>query len=147
MQICAPLNSESIPVLQEIEVATSFQLPSFQIIGLPCPEVAEARERVRSAIEASGIEFPRRRVVLNLSPASIRKRGTGLDLAMALSILAISDRQEIRLGAWGELGLDGSVKPAGQLTRTLFATWQGKLSHLIFSKTEYSQAESALDCI
>src|SRR3954452_1306435 len=107
MRIYAPLNSEPEPLLQEVEVATFFQLPSFQIIGLPSPEVAEAKERIRSAIEASGIEFPRKRVVLNLSPASIRKRGTGLDLAMALAVLAIGKELEGKWAAWGELGLDG----------------------------------------
>src|SRR4051812_17543390 len=88
MRIYAPLNSEPMPLLQEIEVATFFSLPNFQIIGLPNPEVAEARERIRSAITASELEFPKRKVVVNLSPASIRKRGTGLDLAMALAVLS-----------------------------------------------------------
>src|SRR4051812_27362308 len=94
MQFFAPLNNDLIPTLQEIEVATFFQLPQFQIIGLPGPEVSEARERIRSAIEASGREFPRRKVVVNLSPASIRKKGTGLDLGMALAILGIGNVQE-----------------------------------------------------
>src|SRR5690349_23533216 len=115
MQIYAPLNTEPHPLVQKIEVASFFQLPSFHIIGLPSPEVAEARERIRSAIEACGLEFPRKRVVLNLSPASIRKRGTGLDLAMALGILMFEDTLPFKVGAWGELGLDGSVKAAGQL--------------------------------
>ncbi len=147
MQICAPLNNESIPFLQQIEVATFFQLPSFHIVGLPSPEVAEARERIRSAIEASGMEFPRRRVILNLSPASIRKRGTGLDLPMALAILAHGKEMKIQLGAWGELGLDGAVKPAGQITRTLYAAWRGRLSHFIVSQSEYSDAVRALEVI
>lgn len=124
----APLNSEPEPALQTVEVATFFQIPNFQIIGLPAPEVSEARERIRAAVERSGFTFPRRRVVVNLSPASIRKRGTGLDLAMALAVLSSSERSEnnesARIVAWGELGLDGSIKPSGQLTRTLFAAWE-----------------------
>jgi magnesium chelatase family protein len=133
-----------MPLLQQIEVATFFQLPSFQIIGLPGPEVAEAKERVRSAIEASQMEFPRKRVILNLSPASIRKRGTGLDLAMALAVLALGDSWDVHLAAWGELGLDGKVKAAGQLTRTLYAAWQGQVTYLLLSRDEYEKAASAL---
>ncbi|MEO7162564.1 MAG: magnesium chelatase domain-containing protein, partial [Bdellovibrionia bacterium] len=147
MQISAPLNSEPIPCLQQIEVATFFQLPSFHIIGLPSPEVAEARERVRAAVEASGLEFPRRRVVLNLSPASIRKRGTGLDLAMALAVLELSNEQSFSLGAWGELGLDGTVKPVGQLTRSLFASWNGNLEFLILAWEDFPTALRILENI
>jgi len=146
----APLHREVIPTLQWVEVASSFQIPSFQIIGLPSPEVAEARDRIRSAIEAMGEEFPKRRVVLNLSPASVRKRGTGLDLAMALAILAskapidLETSFKVRIVAWGELGLDGRVKPIGQITRTLFASWQAGADFLIISQEDYSMALDAL---
>ncbi len=147
MRIFAPLNSEPLPLLQEIEIATFFQLPNFHIIGLPNPEVAEAKERVRAAIDASGLKFPKKRVVLNLSPASIRKKGTGLDLAMALGIL-LSEVQSVHLvGAWGELSLDGSVKPAGQLTRSIYAAWKGGLSHLFVSQLELSEAVEAFEMI
>jgi hypothetical protein len=147
IEILAPLNSEPRPSLQDIEVATFFQLPSFHIIGLPGQEVGEARERVRAAIEASGLEFPKRRVVLNLSPASIRKRGTGLDLAMALAVLAIGSEQEFRLGAWGELGLDGAVKPVGQLTRSIYAIWCAGVRILLLSRCEIHEAHQALATI
>lgn len=150
----APLHREVIPTLQWVEVASSFQIPSFQIIGLPSPEVAEARDRIRSAVEAMGEEFPKRRVVLNLSPASVRKRGTGLDLAMALAILAskvsidlrtsLKCDQAVRIVAWGELGLNGRVKPIGQITRTLFASWQAQADFLIISQEDYSEAIEAL---
>ena len=92
---------------------------------------ATTRERVRAAIEASLFEFPRRRVVLNLSPANVRKEGTGMDLAMALAILQLGSAEPIEaplpgenerlIVAWGELGLDGRVKPSAQVTRTLMA--------------------------
>lgn len=146
MRIYAPLNTEPVPLLQEIEVATFFQLPHFQIIGLPGQEVTEARERIRSAIEASGIEFPKRRVVLNLSPASIRKRGTGIDFSMALSILltTIKKPPHIKIGAWGELGLDGKVKAAGQITRSLFAAWRGGLELFFLSEDEFPRAVKTL---
>lgn len=150
MFIYAPLNTEAIPVLQRIEVATFFQLPSFHLVGLPGPEVAESKERVRAAIESSQLSFPKGRVVVNLSPADIKKRGTGLDLGVALAVLSASlcaDSPEIRLGAWAELGLDGSVKPAGQITRTLYAAWKGRLKALVVCESELSEAEAALQCL
>lgn len=151
--ISAPLNSEAVPTLQWVEIASSLQIPSFQIIGLPSPEVAEARERIRAAIVASGFEFPRRRLILNLAPSNIRKRGTGIDLAMALAILASAVTQsDSTTGvplfvAWGELGLDGTIKPAGQLTRTLFAAWNEHASHVLISEKEYRSAERSLECL
>jgi magnesium chelatase family protein len=122
----APLNHELIPSLQKMEVSSSLQLPSFHIVGLAGQEVAEARERVRAAIQASRLEFPRRRVVLNLSPASIRKRGTGADLAMALAILEDPEGEspEEAWMAWGELGLEGQVKDPGQAFRAVHAAWR-----------------------
>lgn len=142
----APLHREILPTLQWVEVSTTFQIPSFQIIGLPSPEVAEARDRIRAAVEAIGEEFPKRRVILNLSPASVRKRGTGSDLAMALAVLASQTNLDLplRVVAWGELGLDGRVKPLGQITRTVYACWREQVHVLIFSREEYSIALESL---
>lgn len=151
MKIYFPLNTEPKPTLQEIEVATSFQLPCFQIIGLPAPEVSEAKERIRSAIEASGLTFPKKKIILNLSPAHIQKRGPGLDLPMALAILSNSESptffstQFSEYAAWGDLGLNGSIKPSYQLTRSIFSVWQAKIKFFFISACEYSQAEKALD--
>lgn len=143
-EIFAPLHTEPHPLLQKIEVASFFQLPGFQIIGLPNPEVTEAKERIRAAIESSGIEFPKRKIIVNLSPASVRKRGTGIDLAMALAILGQNIRDERKFAAWGELGLDGAVKPAGQLTRALYACWEKGVSDLICAREELAEAQEAV---
>jgi magnesium chelatase family protein len=149
-RIGAPLSGESRPTLQWIEIASFLQIPSFQLIGLPGPEVAEARERVRAAITASGLEFPRRRLVLNLSPASIRKRGTGADLAMALAILQEvypprkrAPVREGRLVAWGELGLDGSLKAAGQVMSAVYAAWEEGARAIVMAR---SDLPAALEC-
>ena len=151
MKIGAPLNNDPAPTLQWIEVASALQIPSFHIVGLPNQEVSEARERVRSAIAASGLDFPRRRVVLNLSPASIRKRGTGIDLAMALAVLSASCRESVHPSAiwvaWGELGLDGSIKAAGQLTRAIYAAWKSGAGTLLLAEVEADQAHRSLSWI
>jgi magnesium chelatase family protein len=139
MQIFAPLTSEQEPSIQKIEIASSFQLPGFHIVGLPSPEVAEAKERIRAALESSGFELPKRRIVFNLSPASVKKRGTGLDLAMALSVLSLrlpSLQNELDIAAWGELGLDGWIKPAGQPTRVLVSAWDAKIKYLFICPEE-----------
>jgi len=57
--------------------------PGFFLVGLATTSVKEARERVRSAIKNSGIEFPQNRLTVNLAPAELRKEGTGLDLPIA----------------------------------------------------------------
>ena len=134
IRIQVPLVTEAQPALQEVEVATSLQIPFFQLIGLPAPEVGEARERVRAAICASGFEFPRRRILVNLSPASVRKRGTGIDLGIALAVMASSLSESIYPAVcWGELGLDGQVRPVGSVARALVSAWRSKADRLLLS--------------
>ncbi len=147
MSIYAPLNTETTPILQKVEVATFFQLPSFHLVGLPGPEVSESKERVRAAIDSSQLPFPKGKVVVNLSPAEIKKRGTGLDLAVALGVLSSALNLKSTLGAWGELGLDGSVKPAGQLTRSLYAAWVGGVQAFLLPQAEITAAQEALECV
>jgi len=138
------LNGAVTPRCQEIEIASSFQIPTFQIIGLPGPEVAEARDRIRSAIEASGFEFPKRKIILNLSPAAVRKEGTGLDLAMAIAVRIeswkISERRgnffRRRIFAWGELGLDGRVKASRSPARAISAAISGRAELILVAKDD-----------
>ena len=65
--------------------------PVFVVVGLPDAAVREAKERVRAAFASSGHTFPNRRVVVNLSPADLPKRGPHFDLAIAVAVLAASD--------------------------------------------------------
>jgi magnesium chelatase family protein len=136
------LNGDVVPRCQEVEIASTFQIPHFQIIGLPGPEVSEAKDRIRAAIQSSGFDFPKRKVVLNLSPASVRKKGTGLDLAMAIAVLIESWKVEEKKGpyprrrifAWGELGLDGRVKAVRSPARAISAAILGKADLIIVAK-------------
>lgn len=88
---------------------------SFNLVGLPDAAVKESYQRVRSAVKQSGFEFPRHAVVVNMSPADVRKEGAAYDLPISLAILAASRQLEAsRLGEYvimGELSLDGSVLP------------------------------------
>ena len=101
------------PVRVEVDVHRG--LPNFTIVGLPDAAVREARERVRAALVNCGFEFPLRRIIVNLAPASLRKAGPGMDLAIAAGLLSASGQLEWEgLGAValaGELALDGSTRP------------------------------------
>ncbi len=98
-----------------VEVDVHRGLPAFSVVGLPDTAVREARERVRAALVNCGFEFPLRRIVANLAPASLRKAGPGLDLAIAVALLTASGQIELEGGAEmamvGELALDGSLRP------------------------------------
>ncbi|MFT6145085.1 MAG: magnesium chelatase family protein [Myxococcota bacterium] len=123
------LGASAHPV--EVEVDLLRRLPSVSIVGLPASAVRESAERVRSAIAASEREFPRKRVVINLAPADIRKEGTAFDLPMALGILAANgdidpDTLEDIL-AVGELSLAGALRPIrGALPLALLARDLGR---------------------
>lgn len=107
------LGVEGRPVTVEVHVAAG--LPAFTVVGLPDASCRESRDRVRAAIASSQLEWPNRKVTVNLAPSAERKIGTGLDLAIALGLLAATDqvpRDALRgLGCIGELGLDGSIRP------------------------------------
>ncbi len=101
--------------LIEVQCDVARGLPSFIIVGLPEKEVQESRERIRSAINNCGYEFPTRRITINLAPADVPKEGVGLDLPLALTILQATGQLEMeRLDDYlflGELSLDGRVRP------------------------------------
>jgi len=104
---------DGIPVSVEVHVAPG--LPCFTIVGLPDASCREARDRVRAAIVSSELEWPMKRITVNLAPGDVPKVGTGIDLPMALGILSASGQLPADacsdVGAFGELGLDGSVRP------------------------------------
>ena len=82
----ALVGCEAVPV--EVEAAVEPGIGSAAIVGMPDADVLEARERVRCAVRAAGFSWPRARVLVNLAPSSVRKRGTGFDLAIAAAVLA-----------------------------------------------------------
>jgi magnesium chelatase family protein len=114
----------AVPV--EVQADVGAGLPSFIVVGLADAAVLEARDRVRAAVRASGFDFPNARIVINLAPAPLRKRGTGFDLPIAAAILTATRQiASDRLGGAvvvGELALDGSIAPvAGALAFGLVA--------------------------
>ncbi len=111
----------------EVNVA-SRGLPGFDIVGLPDKAVAESKERVKTAISSSKIEFPNKKITVNLAPADIPKEGSCYDLPIATSIVACETGCKIPEKSlfFGELSLDGSVRHTkGVFLLALFAKEQG----------------------
>ena len=73
--------------LVKVEVDIANGIPCFNIVGLASTEIKEARDRVKSAIINSGYKFPNSRIVVNLSPADMKKQGSFLDLSICIGIL------------------------------------------------------------
>jgi magnesium chelatase family protein len=99
------------PVTVEAHVGRG--LPSLTLTGLPGAAVQDARDRIRPAVESSGLQWPLRRTVVNLSPGNLRKEGPGLDLPVAMSVLAATAQVPARavagLAFAGELSLKGEI--------------------------------------
>ncbi|MEY4755184.1 MAG: hypothetical protein RJA34_82 [Pseudomonadota bacterium] len=113
VQSRALLGLEAASVTVEVHLANG--LPSFTLVGLADVEVKEARERVRSAIQNAGLEFPHnKRITVNLAPADLPKDSGRFDLPIALGILAASGQIDAaRLAGWefaGELSLSGELR-------------------------------------
>lgn len=97
----------------DIEVDIQNGLPTFNMVGLPDAVIKESKERVRSAIKNSGLEFPKGKVLVNFAPASIKKEGNHLDLPIAISILKACGwiRGDIEKDIFvGELALNGELR-------------------------------------
>ena len=99
----------------EVEAHLQSGVPAFAIVGLADRACQEAKERVRSGITSAELEWPRRRIIVNLAPAGLRKEGSAFDLSIALTILAASAQLPLEALAShavvGELALDGRVRP------------------------------------
>ena len=135
--------SGSNDILIDVECHISKGLPNLVIVGFANRAVGEAKERVRSAFVSSKIEFPRKRITINLAPADIPKDGTAFDLAIAASILVES--QQIQPPAaksvmLGELSLDGSVKPVRGIIGALLSARKKGYRTFYIPKANYAQA-------
>lgn len=101
-------------VLFSIEVDISNGIPGMEIVGLPDTAVRESKERVRAAIRNAGYEVPCRRITVNLAPADQKKDGSGLDLPIAIGILAASEQLSVSaltdVVLVGELSLDAKLR-------------------------------------
>ncbi|MFN3729024.1 MAG: YifB family Mg chelatase-like AAA ATPase [Fimbriimonadaceae bacterium] len=136
---------EALPVVVEVDLQVG--QPLFVMVGLPDKAVEESKERVRTAIRNSDLEFPLRKIICNLAPGDIRKEGPSLDLPIAMAILAahgVFPRERLA-GALilGELGLDGVLRPIdGAVNVALMALAQG-FTQLFLPKVNAMEAAIA----
>lgn len=104
---------ESVEVLVEADVSDG--MPIFTMVGFLASEVKEASERVRTALRNSGYMLPPKRITVNLSPADVRKSGSGFDLPIAIAILAalgiVEEERQNGMLIIGEVGLNGDILP------------------------------------
>jgi magnesium chelatase family protein len=98
-----------------VEVDVSGGLPGIVVVGLPDTAVQESRERVKAALKNAGFAFPMRKIVINLTPADLRKEGPSFDLPISVGIMAASEQVSAELlGDYlflGEVSLDGNLRP------------------------------------
>jgi len=103
---------DAITITTEVDVLDGLK---FFVVGLPDNAVKESQHRVESALKNNGYRFPRIKVVVNLSPADIKKSGSAFDLPIAIGILGATDQVAIdhlhKYIIMGELSLDGTILP------------------------------------
>ena len=128
----------------DIEIDINSGLPSYDMVGLPDTAIKESRERIRSAIKNSGLNYPVKRITINLAPADLKKEGPVFDLAIAVGILAASEqiisykyKDYIILG---ELSLDGSVRHINGMLPTLIAGLECGYNKFIIPKANEKEA-------
>ncbi|TVU63187.1 YifB family Mg chelatase-like AAA ATPase [Paenarthrobacter nitroguajacolicus] len=128
----------------EVEADIGQTLPNFVILGLPDAALNEAKERIRSAAQNSGIPLSRRKITANLIPASLPKRGSGFDLAITMAVLrAADDIQSIGGTVFiAELGLDGRLRPVRGILPAVMASVQAGYPDIVVA--EANAAEAAL---
>jgi magnesium chelatase family protein len=131
--------------LINVEAHVGRGLPALMLTGLPGAGVQDARERVRPAVESCGLQWPLRRVVINLSPAGVRKDGPGFDLPIALGVLAASGQVPGRLlsrfAFAGELSLKGELVATAGILAVAIAAAQGGLQGVVVPESNGAEAE------
>lgn len=143
----APIGYDGIII--EVETDIRQGLPGIQIVGMGNKSIDEAKERVRSAIINSSLDYPARKITVNLAPAEIRKDGTFLDLAIALSILVASDKIKQSEASdfvfVGELALDGSLRPVRGIINIIQAAKDNGRTKVFIPYGNHEQASLVSD--
>jgi magnesium chelatase family protein len=130
--------------LIEVEADIAQGLPMTILVGLPDTALREARDRIRAAIVNSGEKWPQSKITVGLSPASLPKRGSGFDLAIAIAILAASEALPLSsprgIMFLAELGLDGRLRPVPGVLPAVVAAAAGGLSTVVVAAENAEEA-------
>lgn len=131
----------------EIEAATTQNLPRTVFVGLPDTALNEAKERVKHGVKSTGKKWPDGVVTINLSPGNVPKHGTHFDLAIAVAAMAVEKANEVPVDLlhtfvmFGELGLDGRVRPVRGLVPLLLAASKHGFERAVVPACQLAEAE------
>jgi magnesium chelatase family protein len=131
-------------IITETQTSMSNGLPLLQIIGVVGKSLDEAKERLRSAFSNSSLELPRKKITVNISPSDTPKNGSHYDLSIALSILHSSGQINAlpeKTLYFGELGLDGTIRPVRGIIGKLLAAKQLGYQRFIIPNDNIMQAQ------
>ncbi len=123
---------EGVCVMVEADVSRG--VPSYEMVGLPDAAVKESKERVRSAVKNSMLEFPMHKITVNLAPAYVKKEGTSFDLPVAISLLVGYGTLQVDVGDivfLGELALNGDLRPVSGVLPALISARDKGLKEFI----------------
>jgi magnesium chelatase family protein len=144
VRACAVVGLDGKIIEVQVDFNPRATLPIFSIVGLPDSAVRESRERVRAAIKNSGLQFPNKAYVVNLSPADLPKYGPAYDLAIAVGVLAVTDQIPLKAIEdavyLGELSLDGSIRHVKGVMSMVMAAEQEKMNAVYLPPEDALQA-------
>ncbi len=130
--------------LVEVEANILPGIPSIKIVGLGDTSVQESKERIRSAIKASGLHYPQQKKIVNLAPARLRKHGSSFDLPIAISLLQASSQiktEQVSQSIFiGELSLNGQLRPVDNVISVALWARKMKLSRLYLPEANAAEA-------
>lgn len=128
----------------QVEADISEGLPGFSLVGFLSSEVKEARERVQIGMKNAGFSFPPKKITINLSPADIRKGGTGYDLAIAVSVLTAFGYfpQEFikHIVFIGELSLEGRIQPVHGVLPRVYTAYENGMEYCVVPAENVQEA-------
>lgn len=132
-----------------VETDISNGIPSFDMVGLGDTAVKESKERVRAAIKNAGLEFPIKRITINLAPADKKKEGSAFDLPIALGILIatqqINNNNLDKYAFLGELSLDGEIKPVKGILPMVISARQDGIENIVLPLENADEAAVVKD--
>ncbi len=139
---CAVIGLDGVVVEVEVDYTSGF--PGMTIVGLPDAAIQESRERVQAAVRNAGVPFPRKRLVVNLAPASVRKEGPAYDLPIALGVLVytgmLSPEAAEQTMVVGELSLDGTVRHARGILPMAATARQAGFKRIVVPEVDAAEA-------
>ncbi len=139
---CAVIGLDGVVVEVEVDYTAGF--PGMTIVGLPDAAIQESRERVQAAVRNAGVTYPRKRLVVNLAPASVRKEGPAYDLPIALGVLIYTGMLPAGVAEGmlvvGELSLDGTVRHARGILPMAATARQAGFKRIVVPEVDAAEA-------